>query len=607
MTIAQYDVKLNGKRFLVVPDTYREGPVTDAVKPFRSAGGDQQARSNDDPAWSWWSQTLWEGEGVEDWEGDGGYYRGTGINIISEGEVSPAGTFTLRLADATNPSGYWPATLLNGATRIALMVGKDTGRVWTSTDLVTWTQRNFVAGSSRAATSLTYFKGDLLVGDSTGAVWKSTADGSGAWTSYSVGTNPGGNCYLLGAYRNLLLVAWGRDLRSWDGTTQKTIITLAEAPTIGAVGAGVMFIIAPGNPSHLYMMQGDALVELLQWPDDFQTDDAIFADTLYVSGGGWDTSGGWDGNIWQYTDNGLVLLYDYPDLHGAGVDYRIRSLAADGTRILFSANKLAGVGSYDPSLDIWERPVLGFSINDKTAAVRSGAGQVVGILPFNGLIAIGVCGEGIFSNAGFSDWQVTSSLFGATSKRVGKMWGLCELTHTALVAGQSLQVEYSTNGGDTWTSLGTKVFAASYTAPESATKSYFPFPANTISSILQYRVTATCNNADLGLLDISFSFIEASQNPKRRWSMVLGIQGSDLEPMQFRDGTDFDRSGPAMKAELDALWNKRFAFEDLYGVTRNVVMPAPAVKVREVVKEINDGTGLVESVVAEYTVHLVEV
>jgi hypothetical protein len=188
------------------------------------------------------------------------------------------------------------------------------------------------------------------------------------------------------------------------------------------------------------------------------------------------------------------------------------------------------------------------------------------------------------------------------------MWGFAELTHTPLLVGQSFTVSYSTDGGTTWVVLGTKSYAASYTSPNTAQKTILAFPAQLLSPTIQYRIDATCNGVDLSFLDISLSFMEATQNPKRRWSFVLGIGGSTTEPMNFRDGSEFDRSGPAMKTELDALWNKRFAFEDVFGTTYQVTMPSPAVSINDVVKELNPGNQTtVESVLADYRVTLVEV
>jgi hypothetical protein len=605
--ISPYDVKLNGKKYLVVPSTYHEGAAPGTIRPYSTPGGSPGARNNEEPGWAFLEQSVWRGDTVDDWrEGTGGYYRGHGVDITFDGQIGAAKTFTQSLAEAGSGSGY---LLIPFSDTRVISINKATGFARTSPDMLAWTDRVFVAGVSRFVNSYCFYKGTLIVSDVSGDLW-TTNDQGVTWVAYPGVVKPAAtSAVLLGSYRSKLYIAWGNDIRTWDGTTLTALVKVDGTPICGAVGAGAMFILAQGIPAHLYLATGDQLVELLQWPGDFQPQDAIYTDTLYTVGGAIDASGGYSGEFWRYSQNGIEQVYEYPQLHGAGVDYRIFSVAADGMTLLFSANRLAGIGQYDSSYDQFMDPILGFSIGSKTAAVQAVGSNVSGILAWRGVVCIGITGLGLYTTgATFCDFQVTSSLFGADSKRVTKMWGFAELTHTPLLVGQSFTVSYSTDGGTTWVVLGTKSYAASYTSPNTAQKTILAFPAQLLSPTIQYRIDATCNGVDLSFLDISLSFMEATQNPKRRWSFVLGIGGSTTEPMNFRDGSEFDRSGPAMKTELDALWNKRFAFEDVFGTTYQVTMPSPAVSINDVVKELNPGNQTtVESVLADYRVTLVEV
>lgn len=592
---APFDVQLNGKKYLVMPGTYRERPVPDTIKPFRTPEGSPEARDNNEPAWAWWEQSNWDGEGVDDWDRDGVYLEGWGVDLATAGQVAAAERFVQGLADTTNPDGY---LLIPFSSTLSIAIGKTTGKAWTSPDLIAWTDRGFINGTSQSSTSWSFYKGALVVGMGNGDL-RTTADGI-TWAAYAGPVKPSAvPAYVLGSYRSKLYIAWNSDLRTWNSSTLDVVVVLDGTPVASAVGAGSMFIIAQGTPAHLYMASGDQLVELMQWPNDFQPDDAIFTDTLYVSGGA-TASGAEAGQVWGYTQNGLELLYEFPEIHGAGVDYRIRSLAARGHELLFSYNKGAGIGIYNSTLDLYEFPTLGFNLGSRTPATFAGAGKVIGILPRQGKTAIGVAGEGLYYTTGFSDFQLVSSLFGALSKRVTKLWGLCKVTHTALQAGQSVQVEFSTDGGTSWTSLGTSNTLG-------AVEKYLPFPSELFASVIQYRITGTANNASLAVLDIAFSFIEASQNPKRYWTFVIGLGGSDEEPMLYRDWTPFERSSTTMKAELDGLWNKRFSFQDLFNKTYTVMMPGPYVDVDDIVRVVDSGDETsIESVLANYRVFLVE-
>ena len=600
MAVAPYDVILNGKKYRIVDRTYTEAPIRDTIRPGSTPGGDPTYRDNDNPEWAWWGQSDFEGSEVEDWEGNDGFFRAYGINLDNTGQVAAASKFVQLIADTGNPDGYLPFTVQSGDRLV--LVGKTTGQSWTTVDLSATTGPHTVGGTP---TSWAFFRGTLMVGCTNGDIRTST-DGQ-TWSAYPTLVKPNSNpSYMLGSYLGKMYIAWGNDLYTWDGTTLSAkIITFEGTPIAAAVGAGVFFIVAQGNPSRIYIANNTTISEMAQWPSEFQPDDALFTDTLYVSGGGPDPSGGAFGHLYRYTSLGLELLYDFPAIHGSGVDYRIRSLGVQDNKIVFSHNKGAGYGVYDSTLDQWEYPVLGLWLSSRTNTNFSGAGRVIGLIYFKGTMVMGVTGTGggIFKESGYCDFQITSSLFGSTSKRVTKLWNQCELTYTPLASGQTVAVEYSVNGGASWTTM-TMVGGLSV----GQTKSYFNFPSNTYSSVMQYRVTVLSNNLAIAVTDISFSFIEASLNPKRRWRFKIDLFGTDDDPMIFRDGTPFDRSSIDMKLELDALWNQKFTFKDVFGISYTVMMPAPVVSISEVDlvgDEANPENVL--GVDAEYTVNLVQV
>jgi hypothetical protein len=480
------------------------------------------------------------------------------------------------------------------------MLDKTAGNAYTTVDKVATTGPHAIGG---IPTTWAFFRGTLAIGCTNGTI-KTSTDGQ-TWSAFPTLAPPSSNpCYILGSFLGKLYLAWGNDLYTWDGTTLSAkIVTLDGTPVVAGVGAGVMFIMAQGNPSRLYLANGTTIAEMSQWPSEFQPDDAIFTDTLYVSGGGPDGSGGQFGHIYRYTAQGLELLYDFPAVHGAGVDYRIRSLGVQDSKVIFSYNKGAGYGVYDSTLDVWEDPVLGFWLSSRTNSMFSGAGRVIGLIYFKGTVLMGVTLGGVYKETGFCDFQVTSSLFGSTTKRITKLWNQCELTFAPLKTGQTIAVEYSVDGGVTWTAMS-MVGGLSV----GQTKVLFNFPTTVYSSVMQYRVTVTANNLDAAIVDISFSFMEASLNPKRRWRFKVDLWGTPDDPELFRDGTPFDRSSLDMKNELDALWNQKFTFIDIFGKQYTVMMPAPVTSISEVDvlsgdEDPNNATGID----AEYTVNLVQV
>lgn len=598
MAVSPYDVVLNTKKYRIVDRTYSEGPISGTIRPGSTTGGSPNFRDNENPEWAWWGQTGWEGSEVEDWEGNDGFYRGYGVDLDNTGEIAAAQTFAQLLNIVSNTDGFLLFTVQSGDRLVAL--DKTNSNAYTTVDLTTTTGPHTISG---VPTSWGFFKGVLLVGCANGDIRTST-DGQ-AWSAYPTLTKPTSNAaYVLGSYLGKMYIAWGNDLYTWDGTTlSPKIITFEGTPVASAVGAGVFFIVAQGNPSRVYIANNATISEMAQWPSEFQPDDALFTDTLYVSGGGPNPGGGSFGHFYRYTSLGLELLYDFPEIHGSTVDYRIRSLGVKDSRIVFSYNKGAGYGVYDSSYDQWEYPILGLWLASRTNTVFSGAGRIIGLIYFKGAMVMGVTGSGVWKESGFADFQLTSSLFGSTSKRVTKLWGQCELSFAPLKTGQTIAMEFSKDGGETWT-LMTMVGGLS----TGQTKVWFNFPSNTYTPTLQYRVTYLTNNLSASITDVSFSFIEAALNPKRRWKFKIDLWGTTDVPMLYRDGTEFERSSKAMKDELDALWNQKFTFIDVFGKSYSVMMPAPATSISEV--DIIGDEANPESIIgvdAEYTVNLVEV
>lgn len=612
-----YDVKLNNLKYLIIDGSYREAPIRETIRPSSTPGGSREFRDNDNPSWAMWGQSNWEGDGVEDWSGDGGFFKGYGLSFQDTGSLTNDSRFGAMYLE-TQADGWLMIPALSN-TRL-IFIGKSDGRVryvdTLPTNAVTYGP---LVNAGVAVTSWSYFRGVLYVACVNGDI-RSSVDAGATWT-YATNITPptASSALILGSYLNKLYVTWGSVIKAWDGTAltnpggSATDITLEGTPSCAALGAGVFFIMTKGNPSRMYMMQSTTLAEMAQWGDDFQPEDAIFSDTLYVVGGGPDASGGQYGQRWRYLNNGLELDYEVPKILGDGVDYKIRSIASTGQQLLQSYNKGFGVIIYDSTLDIYEDPILGNTIGAISSANAAGTGNVIGIYQWKGETFIGLAGTsaqgaGVYRTDAVNNWsnfQVTSSLFGSSSKKVNKMWGWCELTYAPLVAGQSVLIEYSKDAGKSWTVLGTAAYNA---ADPNKIKDTIYFPANYLAPYLQYRLTGTTNDKQLSILDISLSFIEVASNPKRVWSFTVELYGDANDPMLYRDDTEFERTSKQMKDELDGLWNQRFAFEDLFGKTWTVMMPSPHTRVDTVARSADDADpNSVTGLEAQYQVNLVQV
>jgi len=132
--------------------------------------------------------------------------------------------------------------------------------------------------------------------------------------------------------------------------------------------------------------------------------------------------------------------------------------------------------------------------------------------------------------------NVITGIYNAQKPAVDKLWHSITISFKALVAGQSIKVEYSTDDETTWSDIGT----ASTVGSKEAT---FYFPANTTSKRIQLRITLAGGGSNTPTLyDFIVRFLPLSDG-KFEWSLRLNCS----DQLVLLDGKT---SEPKMPGEL---------------------------------------------------------
>ena len=585
MAVVAHDIKLNGKGYrLTSPGGWK---FSESPKSLPGAGRASSEEFSDADDWSRWGQSDWQGEGQDDWLGDGPYLEGYGLDLDQTGAINVAKALTQ--ARSASSTGW---VMFPVAQTCLVCIGKTTSTMEKKAAGGGWSSTSNIPASGVKPTSWGILKGVYYVGGDNGRIY-STTDGT---TFTDKGTQgPTTPSYILGAVKGKLYVGSANKLLTYDGTTWAEVFaTLIDGtPVIGARGSGGLYFITQGPYSVIYWTDGNQLHQMAAFGSDFMPKDCAFKNRLHIVGSTnseTNTLGSW----WALSQNQLDLLYDFGD---GTKDYGIRSLLDDGNKLYWGANNMTGAGVFDETLDLYEDFQGGFYVGSTIDSITTGV--VDGMAQFEGIVYVGIQGQGIYGQATPGTYRVRSSLFSGQSKNVNKAWGIAEVRHSSLVSGQTCVVKTLKDGVtlDTWgTSSTVGTVNKIIDAPTTPYK----------SPVLQYELSGTANGSVMSINSIQFSFIEASDNPKRRWILTIQLEGSADDQMQYQDGTDIGRSSVAMKAELDALWNTITSFEDIDGTTYSkVIVKFPAARADEIIKDA-DSAGTLTEVVMPYQIHLTQ-
>ena len=141
---------------------------------------------------------------------------------------------------------------------------------------------------------------------------------------------------------------------------------------------------------------------------------------------------------------------------------------------------------------------------------------------------------------------VTTGIFDGNIPGLDKLWYSAVLNFDALVSGQTVVVDYSTDMNKTFSNLGT----ASFSVDGGITNKDFYFPSGLISKTLMLRVTITGGGTNTpSLNDHSVKYIPFV-NYTKQWSINVNA-GDNVKGL---DGLAIGKPGRELKGILEASW-----------------------------------------------------
>lgn len=155
--------------------------------------------------------------------------------------------------------------------------------------------------------------------------------------------------------------------------------------------------------------------------------------------------------------------------------------------------------------------------------------------------------------------HIESSEFGANIGGVDKLLNCVDINMEALATGQTIEILRSTNGGQSFTSIG----SASYGQDGSVNKKTLFFPSGFVSKLWSYKAQLVGPGTSTPVLnDVTFQY-RPTPDLKRRWSLSLDA-GNNIVLMNKQNE---ERDG---KALIQDLWlemeaKRTVVFEDVDG------------------------------------------
>lgn len=139
-----------------------------------------------------------------------------------------------------------------------------------------------------------------------------------------------------------------------------------------------------------------------------------------------------------------------------------------------------------------------------------------------------------------SSGYYTTGLFYGNKPAIDKLWYSASINFKALVAGESLEILYSTDYGSNFTSIGT----ASYANDGGISEKVILFPAGTVSKHIEVRVTVTAGTSQATtptLKDIVIRYRPIAEE-RYRWTLNLKcinnlelVDSQSEEPLRGQD------------------------------------------------------------------------
>lgn len=256
-----------------------------------------------------------------------------------------------------------------------------------------------------------------------------------------------------------------------------------------------------------------------------------------------------DGRIWRWDGSDLSIVRqlgsDLDPYTKSGSKVEIRGMLAYRGKLYVSivdADDSLALLVYDGN-KTWYRPATGLT-GTLPNALAQFDGRLFLLTEESGAAKI-YRTDGTFCASGYVQSGLMDGGFGASPK----LWTGVKVTHSELVSGQSVQVEFDLDNQGSWTSLGT-----SATVGETAKE--FALPNGTKGRQIATRTTLTGpagGSTPLKVFDV-VAFYKPAPGIKRTWELTVPLQGQDLPSghhrMTLHGGTTETLIGEEISARI---------------------------------------------------------
>ncbi len=476
-----HHVKIGDYYYLIRPGSYRKMGAPPMGARFSTGDPDYNNLSK----WQHWVQDCWVGGfGAPLWEDEAMYDEGAGIDTTNHDMM-------ILTRDLTKDSGLGDVTetrefiVFNDTLYILChgISGSQVARLY-KYDAGAGTWSNIKTFSSHAKCAAV-FDGKLFIGEGgSGMAWMSTAE---VWSSTP---KPAGVTAVPGAmmvFRGLLYVAFDRDVwrmqndQDWDGST--AFYTSEASNEINCMETHLGFLYMGTRDGHIIRTDANNTFDMWDFSTGIQIqsirsfDGRLFIGCVEPLLG----TSARQGILYQFSGAAVTELKRWGEL---GSDIFTGRMRVIGPRLYYGAPSLLGMGdgfgiaTYDPAEDahhIWA--------TNKDAVTYAGGTEnrnwlVDDVMFFKGQIFCSVRGHGVFfatysyrdveridalydttpdasgphpTNSG---WY-TSSDFDAGTPGLQKAWNGITIYADLQDVANSIDVEYSIDGGETWVAVGT--------------------------------------------------------------------------------------------------------------------------------------------------------
>lgn len=576
-----HHIRLNGEHYLVRPGTYRKSPAPLFGSRFTTGDPDYNNLS----FWQHWVQQCWIGGfDAETWRDDAMYDEGVGVDT-SQHEVM---VLSRDLGPATSRSGT-PNWDLDGQqmsrefivfnnSLFVLSYGNLDGSIPSrlyelDPDGPTyWVLRRTFSGRVR---SMCVFGGYLFFGDDGNNISKMDTSYSFTFVNKPAGVTD--IPYTLKVYRGKMYVPMGRKIFrlksdfTWDGSTAFYVADGINYFHKSEIHLGFLYFSSQNG--HILRTDANNTFDIWQ----FEAGTVVhslrsFDGRLFVSAAELlDGTGAQQAVLYQFTGAAITELKRWGKV---GTDIYTGHLRVFGSRLYFGAGNLLGMGSgygiatYDPREDSYHM----FSSYQTTSSPGTeGINYTVDDVFFwKGYFYASVRGTGIwrtkFSYKDVTRYQATydttaagaspgslnggwytSSDFDAGTPGLLKLWNAITFHVDLPTTACSLYVEYSVDGGNQWTVLGS---VTKDTAATRYSKTY-KFPSGGVRATrLKYRVTlrSTDTTRSPQLRSVVVRYLPLPE-PGWRWDFSVIVSDSQ----ELLDGTVQELDSAAMAAKINAI------------------------------------------------------